>query len=45
MVQDRAIVTMTNSKFYIICRSGTRPNPDYKVMPMFDFEYLSNGKI
>jgi len=51
MVQDRAIVTMEDlllSKSYMIYRSAqfsvTLKTPNhFKVTPIFDTEYLSNG--
>jgi len=49
MVQDRAIVT-TADQYQVVWSIDRRyfqwpnnsPNPDFKVTPIFDAEYLSN---
>jgi len=44
MVHDRAMPT--TAKSYMVYRTvpfSTNPNPDFKVMPLFDAEYLRNG--
>jgi len=50
-VQDKAIVTTADKYSRImIYRSApfsmilTTPNPDFKVKPIFDAEYFSNGR-
>jgi len=48
MVQDKAI-WRTNRKSYMVYRTApfsmtsNDPNPDFKVGPFFDAEYLGNG--
>jgi len=50
MVQDRAIFTIaTNRKSHMVYRTApfsmtlTTPNLSFKVTPLFDTEYLTNG--
>jgi len=50
MVQDRSYNGRSIIKSYIIYRSApflmtsNDPNSDFKVTPIFDTEYLSNGR-
>jgi len=48
-VQDRAIVTTADQNKIIFdlmpySMTLTTPNPDFKVTPIFDAEYLSNSR-
>jgi len=46
MMQDRAIVTTADHMIYQLTPFSmtlNNPNPDFKVTPIFDAEYISNG--